>query len=556
MSYQALARKWRPQSFSDIIGQDSVVRTLQHAIEQERIHHAYLFSGVRGVGKTTAARIFAKAVNCANGPAIEPCNRCSTCIEITEGIDLDVREIDAATYTQVDNIRELREVSQFQPARDRKRIFIIDEAHMLSTPAWNALLKLIEEPPPHVAFIMATTEMQKVPATILSRVQRLVFRKITNAEVAARLGEICVKEGVEIDAASLNLIARRGEGSVRDSLSLLDQVIAFSGTTVTFSEVTSTLGLSDSRFFAGLVTSIREGDHGAILDQIEEASAAGRDLKLLYRDLLSFLRTMLLVVSGARDPLLNVDADELEAVRDAASAFDYSDLLRIVNLLMQDDELVTRAEHQRLAVEIALLKAATFPRLKRVEDLLRGVPDERLAAPVRKSERATVVAPVAKLERALSATSVPAVRPTSAPPPTSDMAEETVVRAAGGDGIRERFVERVRAGKKLAATYLEQSKVIRFDQDLLIVEFDAANDFFVQSLNEKDQLAFLKEAASAELGRPASVKVRQAEPEKNDERRRTPVSALTEDPIVKAIAKHLGGEIIPPKNSKQRSETR
>src|SRR5579884_3946805 len=183
MSYQALARKYRPQRFSDIIGQETVVRTLQNAIEQNRIHHAYLFSGVRGVGKTTVARILAKALNCANGPATEPDNTCTICREITEGIDLDVREIDAATYTGVDSIRELRDVTQFQPARDRYRIFIIDEAHMLSAPAWNALLKLIEEPPPHVIFMFATTEMQKVPATILSRVQQFKLRKITIDEL-------------------------------------------------------------------------------------------------------------------------------------------------------------------------------------------------------------------------------------------------------------------------------------------------------------------------------------------------------------------------------------
>src|SRR5213075_1522253 len=187
MSYQALARKYRPQSFHDIVGQETAVRTLQNAIRDQRIHHAYLFSGVRGVGKTTAARVLAKALNCVHGPAAEPCNECTICREITEGIDLDVREIDAATYTGVDNIRELREVTQFQPARDRYRIFIIDEAHMLSTGAWNALLKILEEPPPHVIFMFATTEVNKVPQTIISRVQKFQLRKITIAELMTRI---------------------------------------------------------------------------------------------------------------------------------------------------------------------------------------------------------------------------------------------------------------------------------------------------------------------------------------------------------------------------------
>ena len=207
MSYQALARKYRPQSFSDVIGQETVVRTLQNAIEQNRIQHGYLFSGVRGVGKTTTARILAKALNCVKGPTLEPCNECSICREITDGSDLDVREIDAATYTGVDNIRELRDVTQFQPARDRYRTFIIDEAHMLSTGAWNALLKLIEEPPPHVIFMFATTEMHKVPQTILSRVQKFLLRKITLDDLIQRLEDICKAEGITADRQALEIIA-------------------------------------------------------------------------------------------------------------------------------------------------------------------------------------------------------------------------------------------------------------------------------------------------------------------------------------------------------------
>src|SRR5438270_13212998 len=372
MSYQALARKYRPQSFHDIIGQETTVRTLQNAIKEERIHHAYLFSGVRGVGKTTGARILAKALNCVKGPAAEPCNECTVCREITEGIDMDVREIDAATYTGVDNIRELRDITQFQPARDRNRIFIIDEAHMLSTGAWNALLKILEEPPPHVIFMFATTEINKVPPTIISRVQKELLRKITLDDLIAQIRKIVNAEGIEADDRAVEIIARRGEGSVRDSLSLLDQVIAFGGRSITAADVATVLGLSDTTFFARIATLIAEGDHGGILEALDEASESGRDFKMLYRGLLSFVRNLLLVAGRANESMLAVAPEDLPAIRVTAEKFSYSELLRIANLLLRDDETVNRAEHQPLAVESALLKAAPFPRLRSVEEVLSG----------------------------------------------------------------------------------------------------------------------------------------------------------------------------------------
>src|SRR5437762_3352703 len=381
MSYQALARKYRPQRFSDIIGQETVVRTLQNAIEQQRIHHAYLFSGVRGIGKTTVARILAKAVNCASGPATEPDNKCTICSEITEGIDLDVREIDAATYTGVDSIRDLRDVTQFQPARDRYRIFIIDEAHMLSQGAWNALLKLIEEPPEHVIFMFATTEMQKVPATILSRVQKFTLRKITLEELVGRLRQIAKAEGIEADEAALEIVARRGEGSVRDALSILDQIIAFSGRSISSADVATVLGLSDTNFFARLMTLVSEGDHRGIVEALQEAAESGRDFKLLYRDLLNFVRNMLLISAGGKP--------DVAGAEEVAGKFSYSELLRIANLLMRDDDVINRAEHQRLAVEIALLKAATFPRMRAVEEVLSGSVAPSAAKSTGKSAGAT-----------------------------------------------------------------------------------------------------------------------------------------------------------------------
>jgi len=491
MSYQALARKYRPQRFRDIVGQETVVRTLQNAIEQNRIHHAVLFSGVRGIGKTTAARILAKALNCVRGPATEPDNECTICREITEGIDLDVREIDAATYTGVDSIRELRDVTQFQPARDRYRIFIIDEAHMLSQGAWNALLKLIEEPPPHVIFMFATTEMQKVPATILSRVQKFTLRKITQDELVARLHQICDAETIEADDAALQLVARRGEGSVRDALSILDQIIAFSGSSFTANDVATVLGLSDSAFFGRIVRLIGQGNHAELVEALHEAAESGRDFKLLYRDLMNFIRNGLLLTAGAKAEILD-DPDAAQAV---AKHFSYSELLRIANLLMQNDDIVNRAEHQRLAVEIALLKAATFPRLRSVEEALGGA--STIGAP----------APAGPL-------------PAKAGAPSGDA------------GV---FVERVMKARPLIGGYLAAAKSSRRDGNRIVFTFD--DPFSAESVaGARPEL----EAIAAEVfGAPTSVEAGVAENQAAPQR-----SAVREDPVIQAFQKHLGGEVV------------
>jgi DNA polymerase III subunit gamma/tau len=518
MSYQALARKYRPQSFSDVIGQDTVVRTLQNAIEGQRIHHAYLFAGVRGVGKTTAARILAKALNCVKGPTAEPCNECTICREITEGIDMDVREIDAATYTGVDNIRELRDITQFQPARDRNRIFIIDEAHMLSTGAWNALLKLLEEPPPHVVFMFATTEINKVPQTIISRVQREMLRKITLDELIARIRKIVDAEGIEADDRAVEIIARRGEGSVRDSLSLLDQVIAFSGRSISATDVATVLGLSDTTFFARIAALIADGDHGGILEALDEASETGRDFKMLYRDLLSFMRNLLLVAGRANESMLAVSPEDLPAIRTAAEKFSYSELLRIANLLLRDDETVNRAEHQRLAVEIALLKAATFPRLRAVEEALAG------GSEVSQSRGRAVSEP-----KAAPAPSKP--RETAQPrdPATPLSASATV----------ESFIERVQKARPLIGGYLAAAKSRRRDGNKLLLTF--ADSFTADQVS--GARAALEPIASEVFGEAMTIAVQtdlpaaDAPPAKSS-------SPLRDDPVVQAFQKHLGADLV------------
>ncbi|HEX2835761.1 MAG TPA: DNA polymerase III subunit gamma/tau [Thermoanaerobaculia bacterium] len=522
MSYQALARKYRPQTFEDVIGQETAVRTLHNAIEGNRIHHAYLFSGVRGVGKTTTARILAKALNCIKGPTTEPDNECTMCREITEGIDMDVREIDAATYTGVDNVRELRDVSQFQPARDRYRIFIIDEAHMLSTASWNALLKLIEEPPPHVIFMFATTEMHKVPQTILSRVQKFMLRKVSLDDLIGRLQVICEREGIEADREALEIVARRGEGSVRDSLSLLDQIIAFSGRTITSVDVATILGLSETIFFARVITLVADGDHAAVLEALQEASDSGRDFKMLYRDLLNFVRNLLLLAGGAPEAMLAVSPEDLATIRGVAEKFSYTDLLRIANLLLRDDETVNRAEHQRLAVEIALLKAATFPRLKAIEAVVAG--NSGTASP-------------SPSPRPASASTAP--RSTQSAPARS--AEPARGSSAGGAGNPSDLVERVRQKRPLVGGYLAAAQLERNGNRLTFV-FD--DSFQADSVSDaKDQIA---QIASELYGEKMVVETRvgSASAEAPARRAEDKPSPLKDDPVLSAFRKHLGGELV------------
>ncbi|MDQ6801919.1 MAG: DNA polymerase III subunit gamma/tau [Acidobacteriota bacterium] len=492
MSYQALARKYRPQRFSDIIGQETVVRTLKNAIEQKRIHHAYLFSGVRGIGKTTVARILAKALNCVSGPATEPDNTCTICREITEGIDMDVREIDAATYTGVDSIRDLRDVTQFQPARDRYRTFIIDEAHMLSQGAWNALLKLIEEPPEHVIFMFATTEMQKVPATILSRVQKFTLRKITIEELVSRLRQIAKAEGIEADDGALEIVARRGEGSVRDALSILDQIIAFSGRSISSADVATVLGLSDTSFFARLMTLVSEGDHRGIVEALQEAAESGRDFKLLYRDLLSFVRNMLLISAGGKP--------DVAGAEEVAKKFSYSELLRIANLLMRDDDVINRAEHQRLAVEIALLKAATFPRMRAVEEVLSG--------------------------SAVSQPRGPAV-------------EKEKPRETAQPRDLDTFLERIQKARPAISAYIANAKSTKNGDTLSFTFNDTYSADAVTNARE-----FLESIAREVYGAPVTISVETTAPPPSKEK------PIKEDPVLKAFQKHLGGEVVETRRTK------
>jgi len=277
MAYLAMARKWRPKNFEDMVGQDHIAQTIRNAIEGKRISHAYLFTGTRGVGKTTSARILAKALNCKNGPTPIPCDACDNCKAVNNGSSMDVLEIDGASNNSVDDVRELRETVRYTPSRDRNRVIIIDEVHMLSNSAFNALLKTLEEPPPHVVFIFATTEYRKVPVTILSRCQHYEFRRVPRGEIAAHLAKICAAEKVEISAYALDLIARLADGSLRDSQTSLDQVIAYSGAQVRDEDARAILGVLDQDLMRGFVEKVAAKDAAGLLDVVDRILESGQD---------------------------------------------------------------------------------------------------------------------------------------------------------------------------------------------------------------------------------------------------------------------------------------
>ena len=371
MEYRVLARKCRPQVFEDVLGQEHVVRTLQNAITGGRIAHAFLFSGPRGVGKTSIARILAKAINCEKGPTPIPCCDCVHCREITGGNAIDVREIDGASNNGVDEIRQLRENVKFAPASCRHKIYIIDEVHMLSTAAFNALLKTLEEPPGHVIFIFATTETQKVPATILSRCQCFDFRRIPLKQITENLKKIATEEKIRISDNGLSWIAEAGDGSLRDSQSIFDQVISYAGAEIEDRAVEEILGRSDRRFLFALSAAVLARDAGRSLTIIDEAYNAGLDMRYFYQTLLGHFRNLLFTgIAGERDALVDLPAEETVKLKAQAAGQQTETLQRYLEILMAEEENVRRSMNPRLNLEAVLCRMAFLEPLIPIETVL------------------------------------------------------------------------------------------------------------------------------------------------------------------------------------------
>lgn len=368
MVYRVLARKLRPQRFKELLGQEEIVLTLQNALKSGRVGCAYLFFGPRGTGKTTVARIFAKCLNCHAGLNPEPCNECPSCIEISEGNSLDVHEIDGATYTQVDKIREIKEMVLFSPARDRYKIYIIDEVHMLSQSAFNAILKLLEEPPAHAIFIFATTEKHKVPATILSRCQIFNFHLFSTEQILNYLKEVIKKEEVKANENSLLKIAKKAQGSIRDALSILDQVISLSGKTIDDKLVNKLLGELNFEIFHRLFKFIFEGDSLSCIKELEEFSRSGEDIFYFYDSFVHFLRYCLKAKLGEKDKSLS--SEELEIVEKTSQLSSYEEILRAYSFCLDNQYIVYRSLYPYTAIELLFLKLCELPKLKLIEEII------------------------------------------------------------------------------------------------------------------------------------------------------------------------------------------
>ena len=356
MAYQVFARKWRPQTFQEVVGQGHITRTLENAIHSGRIAHAYLFGGPRGVGKTSVARILAKALNCQGRRDQRPCNECLPCVEITQGSSVDVHEIDGASNRGIDEIRELRDNIGYMPSSGKYRIYIIDEVHMLTLPAFNALLKTLEEPPAHVKFIFATTEPHKVPVTILSRCQRFEFRRIPLLDIIAQLRKICLAEDIKISDEGLNLIAKQSEGSMRDAEGLLDQVVSSLGTEIEAQEISNVLGLIDRELVFNMAKAALDADQVQCLRLVEEIYARGHDVKAFYKALMTQFRDLLIALVAPKSHILDLADEEMGHVSELANKVGIEKVQAMLELLIKREEDLRFASQPRIVLETILIR--------------------------------------------------------------------------------------------------------------------------------------------------------------------------------------------------------
>lgn len=581
MSYQVIARKWRPQTFNDLVGQTHVTDTLANAIRNNRVAHAYIFSGARGVGKTTAARILAKALNCVQGPTAEPCGVCDSCKEIASGSSLDVIEIDAASNRGIDQIRELREMVRYAPAAARSKVVILDEAHMLTPEASNALLKTLEEPPDRVIFVMATTEPENLVDTIRSRSQHFHFRALTFAEVTGRLQEIAQKENLQVEAGALAVIARMAEGSLRDALSLLEQARAYCGEAISDKDARELLGVVPDDALEELVGAIASGSADRALALVHTFQKEGRNLQHFCREAIRHMRNLLIArVCGADSDLIAATPDQRPALARAAEPFSEEDLTRFFHILLQTDDDLRRRADPRVHLEMGLLRLINAARLAPLEELLAEV---RGGAPAANASRGVSAAPIPAVpRREMSAASAIAPAPRSATNLTGASSTEskpqmnathaegaalpqregtqsasepaTQAGATQVNGLSEEQVAEIKsaiqAQQRFLGELVEHGNRWELDGAELRIYFSPDKRPFAEMLESRDSLEKVRIVSSKVLGRPVRVcaKLEAVAAAAASASRTGPATQelraqFERDPMVKSMLQRFGGKI-------------
>ena len=506
MSYLVFARKYRPQTFEQVVGQKPVVKTLQNSLKRGRVAHALLFSGVRGVGKTTLARLMAKSLNCQDGPTAVPCNECRSCVEINGGSALDLLEIDGASNRGIQEVRELKDKIKFMPTSSRYKIIIIDEVHMLTNEAFNALLKTLEEPPAHVYFMFATTELHKIPVTILSRCQRFELKRVSSGELSGHFNSIAEMEEVELSKTALSLIVREADGSVRDGLSLLDQVLSYGESPIDDNDVVEVLGLVKREVVLGIAEALLTGDRSKALTMLADAFDYGMDVKRFITDLLECFRTLILIKIGNCDQILQQSDEDSEQLRTLAQAHPVESIHHKLNLLMQTADDLRFSFQPRLTLETSFLSIISAGDVIGVETLLGklnsaldSLPDQpSVQEPVASDTPKPEAAVEEKKSEAVSTEKVhppPPLKPTFTLEPVDYDVEEAQRSPEESDHLHRdvrkdwlEFIAFLKKEKEWMAQSLQQTVSVKENNKELLLEFDDPNDCFVLRSKENRQI--------------------------------------------------------------------
>jgi DNA polymerase-3 subunit gamma/tau len=560
MSYQVIARKYRPQLFDEVVGQRLITDTLKNAILTEHVAHGYIFSGARGVGKTTTARVLAKALNCAQGPTVTPCGECPSCQEIAAGNAIDVLEIDAASNRGIDEIRELRENVRYLPARDRYKIFIIDEAHMLTTEAFNALLKTLEEPPPRSLFILATTEPHKLPSTIQSRCQHFAFRLLDCAEIFSRLKWVCEQENIKADEGALSALTQAAEGSMRDGLSLLDQVIASCGNQLEETRVRQVLGVVPTQLLNSMLEAIHAGDSRRVLELLGQLATEGYELAHFCAELTRTVRNLMVAKScGAESPLVQVASEERARLAELAKLFTEEDLARFFNLLLRAESEMRYSLQPRFHLELGLMKLVHARRLASLEGLLAqlgqpGPAEKTMGAapknlgpgPVRSLPLKTPAA--APPQESVEAAVAPA--PPSTPFASPVAEAEKVHPAADSTPAEDARLSSIKAilfdqSKRFLSSCLDHLASFRVENGEVHFTFKHKDSLYADLLKAREQQETLRVACAQVLGQPVRIYVTLEEQGAEAQVPRLSARERAErDPGVEAFRKKFDGTLV------------